>query len=76
MEKIEAWKTNDGQIFSSEKDAISHERISKIMEWFHGNNINEDYNIPFGEFLGMLHEHNKSLMKLLKRLNNETLSGQ
>jgi len=67
VEETKAWKTSDGKVFTSEKEAKTHEKTAKIMQWYYDNFIERDFDIELSQFLSLTHTFSDELIELLKK---------
>ena len=63
MKEITAYKAEDGEIFESEKDAVDHETLQKLLSYFDDNPA-RDY-LGGNETLEYFDEHRERIIEFL-----------
>lgn len=68
MKKIEAYKTDDGEVFTSAEEARDHQARLDFAEWYHGNKLygNVAGWVDFQDLVEWLNDHRDEVLRYLR----------
>jgi len=66
VKEIKAWSASNGKVFASEREAIEYDKLEMMVQWYHDNFIERDFDIELPKFLGLMKSFPNELIKLLK----------
>jgi len=68
MKKVTQYQSEDGKIFSTELEAVRHDRIKEFEEWYNNNTLLGNYagcRVDFLDLLEWLDENMSEIRELL-----------